>query len=327
MAFYAFRTQLFPSAPSFTEKDVPNLKGKVYLVTGSNTGIGFELVKILYAAQARVYMASRTESKALEAIASIKQTVKTTTPGEIRYLHLDLADLSTIKATVAAFASQETELHVLWNNAGIGMVPATLSPQGHDIYMATMCLGPFLLTHLLLPYLRRAAASPSSPTASVRVTWTSSRLMDTDAPPDGLVLSELTSPTQDLRRLYGASKAGNYYISSLLAPRVQKDGIVSLTVNPGNVRTQMYDNAPKWLIAALGFLIYDVVYGAYTNAWAGLSDEIGMADSGRYVIPWGRWHPKIRGDIEGALKGKEDGGSGVASAFWEWCEQETKEFL
>lgn len=324
MAFYAARTQLFPAAPKYTEDDYPNQKGKVFIVTGSNTGIGFALAKVLYSKEARVYMATRTKAKALAAIKEI-ESIPTSTPGELRYLPLNLADLSTIKATAEEFQRQETELHVLWNNAGIGLIPQELTPQGHDLYIATMCIGPHLLTQLLLPQLRRAAAN--SPKSSVRVVWTGSRLMDADSPPGGLVLAECTNPVPNqTSRSYASSKAGNYFLGAIFAKKLKDDGIVSLTINPGNLRTQTYDRLPKALVWLISPLLYHPKFGAYTGLWAGLSEEVTMEDTGRYGIPWGRWHPKMRQDLLEAVKSKDEGGTGGAGEFWEWCEAETKKW-
>lgn len=290
------------------------------MVTGSNTGIGYEVVKVLYARGARVYMATRTESKAKEAIEQLKN-IETTTPGEVRYLHLDLADLSTVKTTVADFSRQETKLDVLWNNAGFGAKTSEMTAQGHDDYIQVMCLGPYLLTQLLLPYLREA--TKSSRPGSVRVTWTGSRLMDTDAPKNGMILAELDTPGRHYSRLYSQAKTGNFFLGTLMAEHLRRDGIVSLTVNPGNLRTQIYDNLPSWAIPLVETLLYNVKYGAYPNLWAGLSDEITIADSGRYVIPWGRWAIQIRSDILNALKNEAEGGTSVAQMFWDWCAEQT----
>jgi NAD(P)-dependent dehydrogenase (short-subunit alcohol dehydrogenase family) len=281
------------------------------------------MVKILYNKQARVYMASRTESKALAAIKEI-QTLDTPTPGEIRYLPLDLADLPSIKKTVEEFSRQESELHGLWNNAGIALVPPAMTAQGYSIYFSVMCLGPHLLTQLLLPQLRRAAAT--SPKSSVRVMFNSSRLMEADGPQGGMIFSECASPTTDPRRLYASAKAGNFFLGTVLAEKVKDDAIVSLTVNPGQVYSQIYDAAPKLLLKMLSFLLYDTKLGAYPNLWAGLSEEISMEDTGRYVIPWGRWHPRMRQDIVQSTKSKAEGGTGLAEEFWDWCESETRQY-
>ena len=93
-----FTTQMFPPSPAFTESSLSSLTGKVFIVTGGNSGVGLELVKILYAKGAKVYILCRSQEKAEGAINSIRQSVSSTsTAGEIKFLHLDLADLATIK--------------------------------------------------------------------------------------------------------------------------------------------------------------------------------------------------------------------------------------
>lgn len=173
MALRSTWTQWFPSEePPLTEKNLPRQNGKVFLVTGGNSGIGFELVKILYAAGAVVYMAARSRERAEEAISQI-QAIPVEQPGALKFLHLDLNDLTTIKASAAAFAAQESQLHVLWNNAGVGGVPAgNYTKQGIEQHLGVNCIAPLLFTRLLLPQLRAAAAT--APEGSVRIVWGSS---------------------------------------------------------------------------------------------------------------------------------------------------------
>lgn len=325
MEFYAFRTQLWPPPPQYTEDNVPSLTGKVFIVTGGNTGVGFELIKILFSKGARVYMASRSETKAQAAIKAITALL-TPTSGEIKYLHLDLADLSTIKASAEDFSRQETELHVLWHNAGISPVPpGSKTPQGHDLSIGTTCLGPYLFTQFLIPQLRQAASH--APQASVRVIFTASRMIDWNAPHGGLVLSECWSPSQDPIRTYAASKAGAWFLSSVFARTLISDGIISVTQNPGNLRGHMWDNVNKALVWMLRPVLHHPRFGAYTALWTGLSKDLTMEDTGRYAIPWGRWHPRPRQDVLDAMKSRSEGGTGGADEFWKWCADETRPYL
>lgn len=87
-------------------------------MTGGYVGVGFELCKILYAHNATVWVAGRSESKAQKALSNIKEAFPKSS-GNINFLHLDLADLSTIKPAVNSFTSQEQRLDVLVNNAGV----------------------------------------------------------------------------------------------------------------------------------------------------------------------------------------------------------------
>ena len=66
--------------------------------------------------------------------------------------------------------------------------------------------------------------------------------------------------------------------------------------------------------------------GAYTELWAGLSEDLGIGDGGKYVLPWGRLHPSPRPELLAALKTEEDGGTGVAALFFEYCEKKTADF-
>ncbi|KAL2052881.1 hypothetical protein ABVK25_006821 [Lepraria finkii] len=69
----SFLTQIYPPKPAFTEKNVPDLSGKIYIVTGSNTGVGKAAAQVLYSNNAKIYMAARSEDKAKRAIADIQK--------------------------------------------------------------------------------------------------------------------------------------------------------------------------------------------------------------------------------------------------------------
>ena len=324
MTLYSNWTQTFPHAPSFTEYNIPSQTGKVFIVTGGNSGVGFELVKILYSKGGTIYMASRSQTKASEAIENIQDSYPSS-PGKIRFLYLDLDDLDSIKASADMFAAQESRLDVLWNNAGVGNVPAgSKTKQGLEQHMGTNCVAPLLFAQLLIPQLRSAAAD--APKASVRVVWTSSHVVDTAAPPGGLVIAELTAPSNSPVQNYAASKAGNWMLATEWARHFGDEGILSLTQNPGNLSSNIWRDTPWWVQFLVSPLLYKPIYGAYTEAWAGLSPDITMADAGGYVIPWGRWHPSPRRDILNAIKRKEQGGAGTAEEFWNWCEGHIRQY-
>ena len=90
MALRSAWTQCFPPAPLLTDANLPSQDGKVFIVTGGNQGIGFELIKILYENGAKIYMASQSQGRAEKAIRAITAGVNTKTPGQLRY------DLATI---------------------------------------------------------------------------------------------------------------------------------------------------------------------------------------------------------------------------------------
>lgn len=225
--FEALR-QIFPGKPTYTEKDIPNLSGKVYLVTGANTGLGKEVAQILFSKHATVWIAARTEEKGRDAIQSIREAFPWS-KGTLEFLRLDLSDLSTIKDSAETFLAKEKRLHVLFNNAGVMFPPAgSKSAQGYELQIGTNNLGPFLFTKLLTPALIETAKE--SPPGSVRVLWVSSSAAELFIPVNGAIEFDNLDYKRDIFYMnkYGVSKAGNYYHSTEFARRHTKDGIVSV---------------------------------------------------------------------------------------------------
>lgn len=316
-----------------------DLTGKVYIVTGSNTGIGLELAKILYGAGRRVYIAGRSEAKCRAAIEAIKAahpptSSSSTGTGTAAFLHLDLADLSTIKAAAAAFLAAESRLDVLFNNAGVmGTPPALKTAQGLDLQLGTNCVGHFLLTKLLTPLLASTAASSSSsssPRGSVRVVWVSSSAAELLSPGGGgLDVENLNYDKKDesTATRYAISKAGNYLHACEYARRVRDEGVVSVAVHPGVLDTDLTRHLGPVMAKLLNWTVqYPAVYGAYTELFAGLSPEVGIERSGEWVAPWGRFDT-MREDIVQASKHVEEGGTGIGLKFWEWTEEQVKPYL
>jgi NAD(P)-dependent dehydrogenase (short-subunit alcohol dehydrogenase family) len=319
-------SQIYPPRPSLTEQNLPSQKGKVFIVTGGYSGVGYQLASMLFGAGGKVYIAGRSEAKAQQSIETIKLAVHDpASTGQLEYLPLSLDDLSSIKAAAEDFQSKESKLDVLWNNAGVSLPPVgSVSKQGHELHLATNCLGPFLFTQLLLPSLR--AAAETSPPGSVRVVWAGSITVDTSAPQGGIRMADLTSPPRNQPRNYITSKTGNWFLASELAREVGPQGILSVAQNPGNLKTSILRDAAKWQRWAVSPFLFSAQMGAYTELWAGLSPELTMDANGCYIVPWGRIHPSPRKDLLEALKTVEEGGTGRAGEFRRWCEEQTAEF-
>lgn len=120
-----------------------NLKGKTAIVTGSNTGIGYETALDLYKKGAKVYVACRNEEKALDAINRMKADGGT---GELVYGHLDLASLQSVKAFADRIIQAESSLDLLINNAGIMIPPQSKTEDGFEIQWGVNFVGHFALT-------------------------------------------------------------------------------------------------------------------------------------------------------------------------------------
>ncbi|KAI0022361.1 NAD(P)-binding protein [Xylariomycetidae sp. FL0641] len=324
-------SQFFPPAPTYTESDVPPQDGKVFLITGGSSGIGFELAKMLYRAHARVYLAGRSAAKAEAAMQAIRAAA-VASRGHLDFLHLELDDLRSVQAAAAAFRAREAKLHVLWNNAGVSRPPpaAGASRQGTELQLATNCLGPFLLTRLLLPLLRSTAAAEEEEEEGrppPRVVWTSSQAAELSAPPQGLRMSELRCPPPDPTRRYVNSKTGNVFLAAELARREGGPSapIVSVALNPGAARTELFRHTPAVKYLAF-FLLYKPEMAALTQLYAGLSEDVTLERNGSYIVPWGRIATSFRADLLEAMKTPEEGGTGRAAEFWDFCLDMTRDY-
>ncbi|THU95617.1 NAD(P)-binding protein [Dendrothele bispora CBS 962.96] len=128
--FSFFEQALFIPKPTWSIEKMPDMTGKVVIVTGGSAGIGKVTVKALLEKNATVYLAARNEKKSLDL------------PGKGVFISLDLADLYSVKAAAQEFLRKETRLHILINNGGIMMTPKDqFSPQGYDLQFATNVLG------------------------------------------------------------------------------------------------------------------------------------------------------------------------------------------
>ncbi|CAG8375729.1 unnamed protein product [Penicillium salamii] len=335
------RTQWFPPKASFTEKELPSQHGRVFIVTGGNSGVGFELCRILYSSGATIYMASRSKasSQSLRAGHAIHSIVKASpapkVPGKIKFLRLDLSDLESVKEAVTTFAQEESKLDVLWKNAGSGahrVKSGAKTAQGLEAMVGMHCVATLLFTQLLRPQLRAAAAAPETPRGSVRVVWTSSFLAEGMSPPNGIDFNVLDKGIKDGARNYAASKVGTWMLGRELArqSQLEEDNIVSVVQNPGNLKSGAYAETSAIAMCFIRPFLHETKLRAYTELYAGLSSEITPEQNGAYVIPWGRIRPDEdcpRRDIIAAMTPSEEGGLGYQARFWDWCELQWKPFV
>ncbi|KAH8195539.1 hypothetical protein TruAng_010299 [Truncatella angustata] len=327
-------THFFPPKPQYTDQNIPkNLEGKVYVVTGANSGMGEALAQVLYARGAKVYAACRSEKKGTEAIAKIKKA-EPKARGDLIFLHLDLADLSNVQVAAKSFLLSESKLHVLFNNAGVMTGPKTsptTTAQGHELALGVNCVGTFLFTKKLTPALVAAAKEEPAGSNAVRVVWLSSFGLETFAPEgQGIDLHNLDYhiPREPIDR-YGISKAATWLLAVEYARRHKADGIVSAAINPGNIKTELARDQGAALKLIAGAIVYPVMNGVYTQLYAGFSPEVTNEKvdwTKEWIIPWGRVAP-IRPDLPKATLPADEGGNGNAQQFWEWSEQQVKHFL
>jgi NAD(P)-dependent dehydrogenase (short-subunit alcohol dehydrogenase family) len=313
--FKALYTQYFPTKPAFTEKDVGSQAGKVFIVTGSNSGVGFELVKMLYPSGATIYMAGRSEVRMKEAIQAITSAEPApATPSTLKYLHYDLADLNVIKVAAAEFVKHESRLDIVWHNAGIGANEGLSTVQKIEGHIGSNCVAPLLFTELVLPQLKTAATE----NGSARIIWTGSALTEVQAPKGGIDFKlieadKCTQPYPD----YAASKVGNYWLAAECAKRYAKDGIISVCQNPGNLKSGFYRHQPWAMMLFVNPILYEPKMGAYTELYSGFTSDISPENNnGSYIWPWGNLvKVHSRADINEGIT------NGQSTKFWEWCQE------
>jgi retinol dehydrogenase-12 len=115
---------IFPPPPTFTDKSLPSLRNKVYIITGGASGVGNSLAKMLYLAGGTVYIAARSEARCQEGVDKVvKETKDTSTKGVLKKMVVDLSDLRTVKPAVEGFLAAESRLDVLFHNAAVMNLP------------------------------------------------------------------------------------------------------------------------------------------------------------------------------------------------------------
>jgi len=138
----------------FSENDVIDQSGKTFVVTGANSGLGFEITRVLAARGARVVMACRSKPNAKEAIGRIREL---TPHAELEFLAYDQADLDSVRAAAETLSAGPT-IDVLINNAGVMEFTYSRTKQGFEQHFGINHLGSFAFTSLLLPKLAEAPA-------------------------------------------------------------------------------------------------------------------------------------------------------------------------
>ena len=262
------------------------LASRVILVTGANAGIGLQSVlQLSHHDPARIYLACRSRAKYDAAVAEIfKSNAKAIDC--VQFLELDLNSFDSIKTAAKQVLGENDRLDILINNAGIMGAPPGITSEGYEVHFGVNYLGHALLTNLLLPLLQRTAARADVVKWSIRVVNVTSMAALAMAPrskdPSGIDLSAATVKSNGNGThsfyLYGASKLANILFAKESARRWEKSGVVSVSVHPGRVQTNLLDGfftKSKWSFWAMFQKTYDSVVGiidaekgAWTQVWA-----------------------------------------------------------
>lgn len=265
----------------FQLQDAPNQQGRIAIVTGANTGLGYETALGLAQKGATVVLACRDANKSQQA----KQKIKKAVPdADIRELELDLGDLRAVREFARAYREQYDGLDLLVNNAGVMMPPYSQTEQGFELQMGVNYLGHFLLTGLLLEELEK------KPGARV-VTLASNAHKNGDIHFDDLHFEQEYSAW----KAYAQSKLACLLFAYELQRRLEQSGssVISVAAHPGASDTELSRHLPQWAMAAFGwffrlFLVQSPADGAKPTLYAALGQDI---EGGDYTGPdgWGEW--------------------------------------
>jgi NAD(P)-dependent dehydrogenase (short-subunit alcohol dehydrogenase family) len=149
------------SLSSWSIDQIPGIGGKTIVVTGANSGIGYEAARLFAGKSAHVIIACRNKTKGNAAADKIRGEVE---DASVDVRELDLANLSSVRDFAAAFDRDHGALHVLCNNAGVMAVPQSTTADGFEMQLGTNHLGHFALTGLLM---NKMLATPGSRVVSV----------------------------------------------------------------------------------------------------------------------------------------------------------------
>ncbi|KAJ7476910.1 NAD(P)-binding protein [Mycena galericulata] len=156
-----------PQRKTVSEEDLVDLHGKVALVTGGNTGIGYATIQMLARRGAKVYMGARDEGRAAIAIKQLES--ENINDGSVHWLKLDLSHPRLVRAAAKDFLEKEQRLDILVNNAASGPGPYKLTEDGFLDCMVINHFGHFVLTDTLLPLLKETAKTSSADVRIVNV--------------------------------------------------------------------------------------------------------------------------------------------------------------
>ncbi len=286
----------------FTAADVPDQTGKTIVVTGANTGLGFEVAKTLAGKGARVLLGCRSVSKAQ---AAKDRILAIFSKADVVIVELDLGSLVSIQKA-AQQINQELRLDILINNAGIMVPPLAYTQDGFESQFGVNHLGPFVLTSLLLNKIRATTDARIVSTASI-------------AHRKGKIdFDDINS-----KKYYGAwaryaqSKIANLYFGYELQRRLHAigDNTISVVAHPGIADTELPRYIPKpfmLLMPVLKLFFNTAEQGAWPTLCA--ATMVGVK-GGEY------YGPSKRGEIAGpAIKvrsNKRSHSESIAKKLWE----------
>ncbi len=262
-----------------------DLKGKTYLITGGNSGIGYEAAKILAKANANIIVGGRNQDKVKQAITEINKQGS----GKIDSVLIDLSNLSSVRNASKDIHKRYTEIDGLVNCAGVMQTPQIETIDGFELQMATNHLGHFLFSGLLLDLIEQASGRIVSVSSIVH--W------DGQIHFDDLMLKEpkAYSPMKS----YQQSKLATLMFGLELDRKLKTRGssASSIICHPGFSSTQLLNNGPKGISKFIGkFFMTLMAQPAYNGAI-----PLALSAAGQEAISGAYYGPQSMGEIKGKV--------------------------
>lgn len=251
--------------------DMPSLSDKTIIVTGANSGIGFESARVFARAGARVVLACRDMAKAHHAA----DRIRTETPqSRLEPMQLDLTSLDSVRAFATEATNKLSSIDVLCNNAGVMAVPFSKTKDGFELQLGTNHLGHFALTGLLFDKI--AASAPSRIVTVSSLAHTRGRVR----------FNDLHSSNGYARwAAYSQSKVANLLFAYELDRRLRakKLDVKSVACHPGISSSNLYKPGPFWTRLSL-LIAQSSRQGALPEIYAAVDPHI---QGGDYIGPSG----------------------------------------
>jgi NAD(P)-dependent dehydrogenase (short-subunit alcohol dehydrogenase family) len=284
----------------WSEADIPDLTHRVAVVTGANSGIGFETARALAAKGARVILACRSRTRGPQAVARIREAV----PGaDVLFDSLDLGSLESVAMFAKEITTEIDRLDILVNNAGVMMPPLDYTRDGFELQFGINHLGHFALTAHLLPLLR------STPGARV---VTVSSLMHFAG---WIHFADLQSRDSYSATLaYAQSKLANLLFMREFARRLANANadVISAAAHPGSTRTELQRHSDL-MRTAVRYFAQDAPAGALPTLYAATADGVRGGDY--YGPMFG-----VVGAPARAFSSPQSHDKGVAARLWDLSE-------
>jgi NAD(P)-dependent dehydrogenase (short-subunit alcohol dehydrogenase family) len=266
----------------WTEQSIPDQRGRVAVVTGANTGLGFETARALAEHGARVVLAVRDVEKGKQAAARMS--------GDVTVQALDLTSLESVRDAAAELHTKHDSIDLLINNAGVMQPPKQTTKDGFELQFGTNHLGHFALTGLLLDLLLPVPGSRVVTVSSLGHRWGDAAIHFDDLQWDR---------TYSRTGAYAQSKLANllftYELQRRLAPR---GTTVSVAAHPGVANTELVRNTPavvRLIAPVIGPLISQPAAMGALPTLRAATDPAALG--GQYYGPGGRGefrgHPAV----------------------------------